>query len=240
MILFYVRHGNPIYDPDSLTPLGERQAEAVAKRLALFGVDRIFASTSRRAIQTAQPTAELMQKDITKLDFCHEDHAWQEFTVPAENGGLHWVFHSPKTIPLLASKEMRELGDRWYDHPAFSPYREKFKQGVERIDREADQFLLSLGYRHIREKGVYEPVKPSEERVALFAHQGFGLYFLSSILDLPYPEFCVHFDMCHTGMTVIEWKEISGVAVPKALTVSDDSHLYREGLPTFYNQSVRF
>ena len=33
MIFFYVRHGDPIYNPDSLTPLGERQAEAVAKRL---------------------------------------------------------------------------------------------------------------------------------------------------------------------------------------------------------------
>lgn len=38
MLLFYVRHGDPIYNPDSLTPLGERQAEAVAKRLALHGV----------------------------------------------------------------------------------------------------------------------------------------------------------------------------------------------------------
>ena len=27
MVFFYVRHGDPIYSPDSLTPLGERQAE---------------------------------------------------------------------------------------------------------------------------------------------------------------------------------------------------------------------
>jgi hypothetical protein len=30
MLLFYVRHGAPTYDPDCLTPLGERQAESVA------------------------------------------------------------------------------------------------------------------------------------------------------------------------------------------------------------------
>ena len=54
MILFYVRHGDPIYNPDQLTPLGHRQAESVAKRLALFGVDEIYASTSTRAMQTAQ------------------------------------------------------------------------------------------------------------------------------------------------------------------------------------------
>ena len=56
MILFYVRHGDPIYNPDQLTPLGHRQAESVAKRLALFGIDEIYASTSTRAMQTAQPT----------------------------------------------------------------------------------------------------------------------------------------------------------------------------------------
>lgn len=31
MLLYYIRHGMPVYDPDSLTPLGERQAEAAAK-----------------------------------------------------------------------------------------------------------------------------------------------------------------------------------------------------------------
>ena len=45
MLLFYVRHGDPIYEPDQLTPLGHRQAESVARRLALFGVDEVYAST---------------------------------------------------------------------------------------------------------------------------------------------------------------------------------------------------
>ena len=72
MLLFYVRHGDPIYDPDSLTPLGERQAESVAKRLALFGIDEIYASTSTRAIQTAQPLCELLGKKLTTLDFLNE------------------------------------------------------------------------------------------------------------------------------------------------------------------------
>lgn len=44
MLLFYVRHGDPIYNPDELTPLGRRQAESVAKRLRLYGVDRIYAT----------------------------------------------------------------------------------------------------------------------------------------------------------------------------------------------------
>ena len=63
MLFFLIRHGDPIYNPDSLTPLGERQAEAVGKRLALYGVDKIFASTSKRAEQTAVPTCEMLKKE---------------------------------------------------------------------------------------------------------------------------------------------------------------------------------
>ena len=62
MLLYYVRHGEPTYDPDELTPNGKRQAEAVARRLARFGLDKIFSSTAIRAQQTAKPAAELTRQ----------------------------------------------------------------------------------------------------------------------------------------------------------------------------------
>ena len=83
-------------------------------------------------------------------------------------------------------------------------------------------------------------IQQNNDRVALFAHQGFGLAFLSEVLDIPYPLFTNHFDMCHTGMTVIEFREENGVAIPKVLTLSSDAHLYREGLPTKYNNNLYF
>lgn len=238
MLLFYVRHGDPIYDPDSLTPLGHRQAEAIARRLALYGIDRIYASTSNRAILTAQPTSELTKKEVTLLDFANEGHVWREFAPANEKGQKHWAFHDPGFTKLFMSPQVRELGHKWYDYPEFAKY--EFKQGIERVDRETDAFLASLGYEHDREQGIYKAVKPSEERIALFAHQGFGLTFLSSVLDIPYPEFTVHFDMCHTGMTVIEFAETDGFVIPRVLTLSDDSHIYRDGLPTNYNNVLRF
>ena len=50
MLLFYVRHGDPIYDPDSLTPLGLKQADALAKRLCRYGIDEIYSSSSNICI----------------------------------------------------------------------------------------------------------------------------------------------------------------------------------------------
>ena len=74
MILYYVRHADPIYNPDSLTPLGLRQAEAAGRRLAQRGISRIFSSNSHRAVLTATPLAELTGKPIEELEWCHEKH----------------------------------------------------------------------------------------------------------------------------------------------------------------------
>lgn len=80
MLLFYIRHGDPIYHPDDLTELGKRQAEAVARRLSLYGLDRIYSSTSTRARLTAEPTAQILKKDVTELDWCKEGYAYRELS----------------------------------------------------------------------------------------------------------------------------------------------------------------
>lgn len=238
MLLFFVRHGDPIYDPDSLTPRGKRQAEAVSKRLCRYGLDRIYASSSTRAIQTATPTSEVENKPVEILDWCNESHAWRELTVTLPDGRMTWLFHHDETARFLCSEEIRRMGREWYDHPRFAGT--TFKQGLQRIQKESDAFFENLGYRHDLENRCYIPVRPNDERVALFAHQGFGLAFLSCLLDVPYPEMCTRFDFGHTGMTVIEFREQSGVVIPKVLTLGNDSHLYAEGLPTKYQNRIFF
>ncbi len=237
MLFFYIRHGDPIYDPDSLTPLGRRQAEAAAKRLALYGIDKVFSSTSTRAIETAQPTCELLKKEPVLLDFCNECYTWREFTKEID-GETKWFFENPEIRLMFASEEVLELGNRWYEYSGLEG--NDCKKGVERVEAETNAFFLSLGYEHIKGTGRYKVVKSNDERVALFAHQTFGTVFLSSILDIPYSIFSNHFDMCHSGITVIEFKEELGFAIPKILTLSSDSHLYREGLPTKYNNREVF
>ena len=75
MLFYYIRHGRPIYNPDSLRPMGKRQAEPVARRLARYGLDRVYASSSNRAIETAQPTCDLCELEMTVLDWCNEGRA---------------------------------------------------------------------------------------------------------------------------------------------------------------------
>ncbi len=237
MLLLYVRHGDPIYDPDSLTEKGHQQAKAIGKRVAKFGVDRIFASTSNRAIQTATPAAQALNQQITQLAFCNEHYAWEEFSVISADGGRRWLFEDAEIIKQFADKSLF-FNPEWYLDKRFAQTR--FQDGIRRIDTHVDEWLLSLGYRHDRKKGVFYAEKPTQEKVALFAHQGFGLLFLSSILDVPYPFFGTHFDIGHSDMTVIDFTERGGVVIPRVLTLSNDGHLYKEGLSTQYNGGWEF
>ncbi len=238
MLLFYVRHGDPVYDPDSLTPLGLLQADAVAKRLARYGIDKIYASSSNRARLTAKPTCDILGKQATVLDWCHENHTARDFYFPNKNGVSTWCFCMQDYIEAFASREVRDLGDNWYTHSAFKE--NTFGDGVERVKREAFAFLKELGFQYDEQKGMYKSSKCGNKRIALFAHQGFGLLFLSTIMRIPYPAFATRFDMTHTGVTVIEFPETDGYVLPRILTLSNDSHIYSEGLPTKYNNTVYF
>lgn len=235
MIFFYIRHGDPIYNPDSLTPLGMKQAEALSKRLSMYGIDRIYSSSSNRAIQTAKPTCDLLKKEMEIMDFATESHAWNDFTIERNNKRT-WFFDDREIKEILTDESVISLGYNWYEHEKLKDY----KNGTDRIAKETFNFFKSLGYEHIKNTGKYKVLKSNDERIAFFAHHGFGMTFLSELLDIPFPMFVSHFNISHTGMTVIEFREENGFAIPRVLTLSSDSHLYREGLPTKYNNKLYF
>ena len=241
MLFYYIRHGEPLGVPDySLTPLGREQAKALAKRLCLFGIDRVFASPTLRTMQTAQPICDLLGKEITPCDWADEGIVWNEFTVPHPKYEHTWAFYDPKYLEIFSSPEVRALGERWYEHPELAGL--NFKAGVERVNAAVDEFFLSLGFRHDRENARYEVVGEhlNRDRVAFFAHQGFGMSFFSSMLDIPYPMFCTHFDFSHSSMSVINFEPRGKYVYPHVLQTANDSHLYREGIITGYHNSIKF
>ena len=238
MILYYVRHGDPIYNPNQLTPLGERQAEAVAKRLAVYGIDRIYSSPSNRARQTAEPLCQIVKQQPVLLDWADENAAYEQMSMAEENGGRKWVFRHKEGRAVLNQQAVRDMNRNWHTHPYFAET--TLGVGIERIQKETDGFLESLGYHHDLEANCYYALRENKERIAFFAHEGVGAAILSCMLDIPYPIFSTRFDMTHTGVTVIQFKETHGIVIPKVLTFSNDAHLYREGLPTKHQNSIYY
>ena len=113
------------------------------------------------------------------------------------------------------------------------------EEGYRYIRTASDAFLAGLGYAH--EGNGYRVTAHSDERIAVFCHQGFGLSWLGVLLDIPLPVTWTTFDISHSDLTVIEFAGHTGnYCVPKMLTLSNDSHLYAEGLPTRYQNVLYF
>lgn len=239
MLLYIVRHGDPIYDPDSLTERGKLQAAALGKRLARYGVDHIYSSPLIRAQQTAKPTCILTGKELEILDWTSEGVAWQYFTMEKANGKHGWCFHCKDGPVQLRSKEVEALGKQWYEASFFQNNHIRAEEGYRYIREKSDAFLAEHGYIH--EENCYRVQSQSDERLAVFCHQGFGLSWLGVLLDIPLPVAWTAFDISHSDLTVIEFSGQTGdYCIPKMLTLSNDSHLYAEGLPTRYQNVLYF
>ncbi|MBQ7983222.1 MAG: histidine phosphatase family protein [Clostridia bacterium] len=138
MLLYVIRHGDPDYANDTLTPLGQRQAEAVARRLSVNGIDRIYSSPLGRAIATAKPTSEVLRVPIEIEDWCSEGHAWHD--IAGRMGGERdtWAFHVENT-KIKTEESVRTTLEHWHELECFSSIRGK--EGYERIQAASDDFL---------------------------------------------------------------------------------------------------
>jgi probable phosphoglycerate mutase len=235
MLLFYVRHGDPIYNPDSLTELGQAQAQALVGRMKICNPSQIYVSSSNRARQTAQPTADALGIEPIILDWANEKYAFADLSILKPEGGRQWLYQNAKMCQILSSDEVRRLDREWYTHPAFAEY--DFCAGMKRVQTHTDDWMASLGYRH--EGNGYVAQRPNDDRVALFAHQGFGMMFLSCLLDIPYPLMGTRFDLGHSSVTAIEFRGDDYV-IPQVLQLSSDSHLFKADIETKYANRILF
>lgn len=238
MFLYIVRHGHPIYGPvEQLTPTGHRQARALAPRMVQSGITKIYSSPLRRAIETAQPTADALGLPINIEPWTSEGNAWARFCRRLPDGGQTWVWNVDD-IGSFVRGENHEAGDKWYEIEAMKDVLNG-KDGYAALQAESDEFLSRLGYE--RDGNEYIIRRPNDERVAVFCHQGFGLSWLSHLLRIPPNIFWAEFDITHTGVTILEFSNRKcGRTVPKCLALSDMSHLFADDECDFsYHTSFR-
>lgn len=231
MLLYFIRHGDPIYEPDSLTELGKKQAEALAERLLIEDIDEIYCSTSNRAIMTAEPLMKMLTKSATLFSWAHEQIGWDNLSTYDENGIKRWPFCIQKYRDLFNSDEVVALGDKWFTHPAFK--NDKFDVEYYRVKENADKFFLSLGFKHIDGKRHFKFIgekNKKEKRIAFFAHGGFGASFLSYIFDYPYNLFSTRFEFGTSQITLIKFDENEEEVIPRFIYFGESSHLYKAKL----------
>jgi len=241
MILFLVRHGEPDYASDTLTALGRRQANALVPRFEKLKFSHIFCSSNGRARQTAEPTAQKLNMNLEIEPWTSEDLVYRDFFRKNEDPdeGGHWVFNVPAY--KFHTPENRRRDTDWMEcdclknggsdgdfgfHPA---------DGMARLKCESDLFLAKLGYE--RDGGLYRITRANNENVALFAHHGFTLCWLSYLLDIPPQLMFCSILISFTGVTMISFENYrTGKTAPRILCLNDLSHLTAANIPVEYGK----
>jgi len=221
MRIFLIRHADPDYPNNTITPAGHLEAKALAPRMQRLGLDRIYCSPLGRAIDTARYTADAVGIEPVILPWTAE-LSWARIEQEGYGKSVVWDLHGH----VIHLQEYAREG--WHHTAPFN--HPDFREGFAHIRQESDDFLAGLGYR--RKAGAYEVVNGNRERVAIFCHGGFGLTWLAHLLNIPVPLVWAGFFLPPSSVTTILFDERgAGQATPRCLGVGDISHLYAEGLP---------
>lgn len=229
MILYIIRHGEPDYSTGALTEKGWLQAEAVGKRMAKLGIDKIYASPLLRAQQTAEPACRLLGIEKTTEEWSHE--IGDERLTSFPDGEM-------KSISFVQNTYFRQNGNM--DLSFTNAYecdgikQSEMKKAVDYIEKNGNEFLERLGYKE--ENGIYRIIRPNNDKVALFCHAAFARAWVSVLLHIPLHIMWAGFDYDYTGVTVIEFaNNDNGITAPKCHHYADHSHLYAEGIESAVN-----
>ena len=226
MRIIFVRHGEPNYEKDCLTPLGKLQAQAAAERLAEEGISAVYSSPQGRARTTAEiAAARLGISPVQILPGMHEIAWGADDGTEMPHGGNPWS---------LADEMMREGFDLtrsdWRNHPLFQNNRATSE--AARVANETDAWLSQLGYTR---KGPYylcEQTHEAEKAVALFSHGGSSTAVLARLLNLPCPYLCATLHMPFTGITILRLDHKAGdCSLPRLELAGDGRHIHGLALP---------
>ena len=215
MKIYLIRHGDPDYANDTLTERGHREAEALVAYLKAEDIHEIFSSPLGRARDTARYTAESLGLEVTVEPWMAELDLRTDSEVP----------HSVWDIPGHSIRNPEYLRDTNAFELVPSLPGPRVREVMEELRRNSDKFLASLGY--VRDGGVYQIENHTDRRIAVFAHGGFGLGWLSVLLEIPLPLMWSGFFLHTSSVTQILFDErSSSIATPRCLMMSALPHLF--------------
>ena len=224
MRILIIRHADPDYTVDSITPEGVIQAECLGERLRSTRIDRVYVSPLGRARATADTA-------LRGTGLTYEVLPWlQEF-----RGRAFDAFRGISRIPW----DLKH--DQWYDEKGFqdrdawadagylagSNVRavwEETKDGLDRV-------LEDNGYA--RENGMYRCAPGGNDlTLAFICHFGVGCAMTAHLTGLPALPMWHGTCMMPTGINILLTEERDpGLASFRCVAYGDLAHLYVKGVP---------
>ena len=218
MRLLLVRHAEPDYAHDSLTPRGRREAELLSRRLSrLKNVEGWFVSPLGRARDTAKPTMERVGAEAEILPWLQE---FRGRAVDPDTGAVRipWDF-PPRQVERYP--EMTRA-DRWLEAPAYAG------TNVPAVWEETRQGLAALlgRFGYTRDGAVWRCDGNRRGVIVCFCHFGIAMAMTADLLGLS--PAALWQGMCMTPSSVTSFvteERVKGEVWWRCEMLGDVSHL---------------
>lgn len=230
MRIVFVRHCEPDYTVDSLTPKGWREAKLLSHRVLNWNVDAFYESPLGRAHDTAKTCLDLRREhgknsDVTVLPWLKEFYYQLKMPVTGEDV-MCWDL-----MPSYfnGNKDLHDK-DRWYDT-------DLMRSGNIRAEYEAvtsafDELLKGYGYVR-RSDGTYEVTSHNDKTIVMFCHFGVTAVLTGHMTGVAPTCLWQNFFMAPSSVTIIGSEEREeGTASFRVQVFGDTAHL------TSKNESV--
>lgn len=219
MKLLIVRHGDPDYSIDSLTPKGWKEAEYLSEKLTKLDIKAFYVSPLGRAKDTASLTLKKLGRTAEVCEWLREFNP--EIRRPDQKGKLKnaWDW-----LPQDWTEDERFYQyDKWFENEVMEEG--KVKQEYEWVIKNFDELLAKHGY--VREGHYYKVEESNHDTIVLFCHFGLECVLLSRLMNCS-PMVLWH-GMCAapTSVTTLVTEERrKGIASFRMSSFGDISHLY--------------
>lgn len=226
MKLLFIRHGDPDYELDSLTPKGWKEAALLAQRICKLEVRDFYCSPLGRARDTAGVTLKRLRREATVCDWLQEfpvripepEHPETgEMVIPWDLMPAYWT----KRADLYDK-------DKWFLDPIMqSGEMEPVYRGVT---KGIDSVLEKYGYR--RDGMIYRTEGGNTDTIVFFCHLGVQLVILSYLLGISAPALWQGFFVAPSSVTTLVTEERKkGEVYFRCSGLGDTSHLYMGSEP---------
>lgn len=222
-----IRHGEPDYENNTLTPNGFKEAKALAKYLKNIKVDAWYTSPLPRAKLTSEEVLKPRKKEAVVLPWLKEFSHYVDVPYKSEKQ-INWDF-----LPSYFTKN-----DDFYDNNKYLDSKVmksgNVKEYYMEVVAEFDKLLETHGYK--REGRTYKVLKSNKDTIVLFCHFGVMSVLMSRLINVPYIVLAQYFVCLPTGITTFVSEEREqGIAQFRCLQYGSLSHLEMENIkPSFH------